>query len=255
MFDWGAFTLLMYITMRMSGFVLFNPILGRNGIPSMFKAGMILALAVSVYGAQAQTAVQVPRSLLELALRLLLELGVGGVVSLIMRFFFYIPDQGGELVDTQMGMSMGKMYDPGAQSSMTSTASMLNAMMVLLFFECNGHITLLRLMCTSGEIVPFGQAALGEAVANRAVELFTECALLAVKVSFPVLAAELMGQFGMGILMRAIPQINVFAINIELKVIIGEVMLLVMIAPMGDFLLEAEAAMLSELRAVLLLMR
>ena len=70
----------------------------------------------------------------------------------------------------------------------------------------------------------------------------------------PILAAELMGQVGMGILMKAIPQINVFAINIELKVIIGLVMLLILLVPISGFLLDAEVEMLLAVQRVLPLM-
>ena len=58
----------------------------------------------------------------------------------------------------------------------------------------------------------------------------------------------------MGVLMKAIPQINVFAINIELKVIVGMVMLLLLIQPMSEFLLETESLMLGAMRDILPLM-
>lgn len=151
-------------------------------------------------------------------------------------------------------MSMARTYDAGSQSSMTSTATLLNMLAILLFFAANGHITLLRILVTSGEIVPYGAAAMGDAVANRVVELFAECALLAIKLSLPILATELMGQVGMGILMKVIPQINVFAINIELKVIIGLAMLLLMLAPFSEYLLSVESQMLHALEEVLALM-
>ena len=67
----------------------------------------------------------------------------------------------------------------------------------------------------------------------------------------PILAAELLGQIGMGILMKAIPQINVFSINIELKVLIGLALLFILIAPFSEFLLDAEMMMLDSLEAVL----
>ena len=51
--------------------------------------------------------------------------------------------------------------------------------------------------------------------------------------------------------MKVIPQINVFAINIELKVLIGLVMLLLMISPFSEFLLGVESLMLNELEAAL----
>ena len=80
-----------------------------------------------------------------------------------------------------------------------------------------------------------------------------ECTVLAVKLCMPILAAELIAQVGMGILMKVIPQINVFAINIELKVIVGLALLLVLTIPFSEFLLQAEAAMLESLHDLLTL--
>ena len=131
---------------------------------------------------------------------------------------------------------------------------MLNILMMLLFLAANGHQTLLRIFLVSGEIVPFGTVALGETVYAAVVELFLDCVLMSIKLCMPVLAAELLGQVGMGILMKVIPQINVFAINIELKVIIGLSLLLVLMAPFSEFLLEAESTMLRALRSLLPLM-
>ena len=250
MFNWGAFTLFLYITMRMSGFVLFNPIFGRSGIPGLVRAGFIGMLSISVFYTYGGAA-EMPDNLLTFGLRLMLELGVGLAIAMIMRFFFYIADQSGEIVDTQMGMSMARNYDPGSQTNMTVTANFLNILMILVFFAANGHVTLLKLMMTSGEIVPFGAVRLGQPLAERAVELFAECALLSIKLALPILGAELLGQVGMGVLMKVIPQINVFAINIELKVIIGLLMLVLLLSPMSEFLLRTEATMLRELRQLL----
>ena len=49
MIDWQALTLFLYITARMSGFVLFDPIFGRRSIPGIFRAGLALVLAVIFY--------------------------------------------------------------------------------------------------------------------------------------------------------------------------------------------------------------
>lgn len=127
----------------------------------------------------------------------------------------------------------------------------MKVLMTLLFFAANGHHTLLRMMVTSGQIVGFGGVAIGPEVADAALELFVECTVLAVKLCMPILAAELLGQVGMGILMKAIPQINVFSINIELKVLIGLILLLLLISPFSEFLLQTEMTMLDSLRELL----
>ena len=85
------------------------------------------------------------------------------------------------------------------------------------------------------------------------LELFVECTVFAVKLCLPILAAELVGQIGMGILMKVIPQINVFVINIELKVIIGLALLLLLIAPFSEYLLKIEMEMLNSLKEIVTL--
>lgn len=250
MIDWTELTLFMYITARMSGFVLFNPLLGRRNIPSIVRAGMTLVLSVMVFSLTAQQ-VQFPGGTVELAVKLLLEMCVGYLLGQVMDLFFYIPTLAGEVIDTQMGMTMAKMYDAGAQTSMSVTSTLFTILMTLLFFTANGHHTLIRLLLTSGSVVPFGTASLGNAAVNAVLLLFIDCTLLAIKLCMPVLAAELIGQIGMGILMRVIPQINVFAINIELKVIIGLILLFFLMAPFSEFLLEAERLMLVALKDVL----
>jgi flagellar biosynthetic protein FliR len=179
MVDWASLTLFLYITARISGCILFNPILGRRNIPRIFRSGMVLVLSVFVASTTEQT-VQVPTVTLDLVLHILLELALGAVLGLVVSFFFYIPQLAGTVTDTQMGMTMNQIYDTGAQANMSVTGEMLNVLMMLLFFAANGHHTMLRIMLTSGEIVPFGGVHLGTQAMEEMLQLFIECTVLGV---------------------------------------------------------------------------
>lgn len=253
MFDWQELTLFLFINARVGGFVLFNPLLGRNNIPAAFRGGMALVLSWFVMGVTTQR-VDIPGTLPELGLTLMLELGLGFLLGMAVNFFFYIPQLAGNMVDTQMGMTMNQIYDSGSQSTMSVTGTLINTLMTLLFFAGGGHHTLMRIMITSGEVVGFGGVSIGNDIPNLALELFIQCTILAVKLCMPILAAELIGQLGMGVLMKVIPQINVFSINIELKVIVGLALLLMLMLPISEFLLEAERMMLGSLHDMLQLM-
>ncbi|WP_295737901.1 flagellar biosynthetic protein FliR [uncultured Oscillibacter sp.] len=253
MIDEGALTLFLLITARMSGLVLFNPLLSRQNIPGFFRAGFTLVLSAFTYSVTGGR-VEPPSGVLPLAGALLLEVVLGLVLGLVVHFFLYIPQMAGLTIDTQMGMTMSQIYDAGSQANMSVTGTLINTLMILLFFAANGHHTLIRIMITSGEVVRYGGISIGNDVTNLALELFIQCTVLAVKLCMPILAAELIGQLGMGVLMKVIPQINVFSINIELKVIIGLALLLMLMLPISEFLLEAERMMLSSLHDMLLLM-
>lgn len=252
MIDWAALTAFLFITARVSGFILFNPILGRANIPATFRTGMTLVLSVFVASASTLQVTE-PAGLIELCVRLLLEIAVGFLLGIAVNFFFYIPQLAGSMIDTQMGMTMNQMYDPGSSANLSVTGQLLNTLMTLLFFAGGGHLTLLRLFLTSQDVVPLGMVSIGLPAYNLLLELFVECTVLGIKLCMPILVAELIAQVGMGVLMKVIPQINVFAINIELKVIVGLALLLVLVIPFSEFLLQAEAAMLNALHDILTL--
>ena len=179
MFDWPEMTLLLYVMARVSGFILFNPILGRTNIPAAFRSGMVLVLTWFVMGVTTQQ-VPVPGSIPELVVRMLLEMALGYLLGIAVSFFFYIPQLAGSMIDTQMGMTMNQMYDPGTSANMSVSGQILNVLMTLLFFAGGGHYTLLRIFLTSEEVVPLGAVSIGVPAFQFMLELFIECTILAV---------------------------------------------------------------------------
>lgn len=236
--------LFLFILARVTGFIIFNPLWGRNNITSIVKAGFCMVLSVSVYYFTPNATVAVPLTILELAVRTLLEFCVGLVLGLLMQFFFYIVYQGGQMIDSQMGMNMSETYDANLGTNVSITATMYQILFVLLFFAGGGHISLFRLVLTSGNLIPFGTASVSTDAARYALEVFALCVTLAIRLCFPILAAELIGQLGMGILMKVIPQINVFAINFELKILLGLTMVFLLMPAVGQFLTSTEKQML-----------
>ena len=213
-----------------------------------------LMLSLTVYSAAPGQQVQMPSTLLGLALIFLLELGLGYILGLIVNIFFYIPLMAGSVIDMEMGLAMASTYDPGSGIQVTATSTLLNVLMTLLFFAANGHLTLIRILLRSGGLVPYGGVTPGPELYSTVMDIFVNCTVLGVKLCMPILAAELMGQVGMGIIMKAIPQINVFVINIEVKVIVGLVLILILMTPFSEFLLSVETEMLYAVERALSLM-
>ena len=87
--DWNALTLFLMITGRMSGFVVFNPLFGRRGIPNIIKAGFILLLSICVFSINPARG-PMPETLLGLVFTFVMEMFLGYVLGLIINFFFYI---------------------------------------------------------------------------------------------------------------------------------------------------------------------
>ena len=95
--DWAQVTLFLMILARMSGFVLFNPIFGRQTLPGIVKSGLILLLGITAFSATSYRPA-VPGSVLEMGVRVLLEMGVGYLTGIVMNLFFYIPVMAGSMI-------------------------------------------------------------------------------------------------------------------------------------------------------------
>ena len=100
----------------------------------------------------------------------------------------------------------------------------------------DGHLALIRIFMELSEIIPYSSVAFTQNSASFLLNLFTECTVLAIQLSFPILIIIFLTEMGVGILMKAIPQINVFVVNIQAKIIIGMIVLIFMFSPIGDFL-------------------
>ncbi|MBC6678323.1 flagellar biosynthetic protein FliR [Zhenpiania hominis] len=229
------FMLFSLILMRMSGFIFLNPVLGRRNIPSIAKTGMALALTILIYFVAEGTELNIG-SPLEFGLLLLKEFVIGYFLGFVMVLFEFAVTYAGSIADFMMGLSMSTVYDAQNGIQVALTGNILQIYFILLFFAVDGHLALMNILVTSADIVPYGQIAIGSEVTQAVIEIFCRCVELAVKLVFPLIAIELLMDIGTGILMKIIPQINLFVLSIQMRVILGIIMMLLLISPIGDFL-------------------
>ena len=233
-FDYN-FMLLLMIFMRISGCILFNPILGRKNMPTIFSIGLCLLLTFFTYPLVPEQALVInsPIVFIVSALR---ELLIGFIIGYIIQLFLSVFIVGGETMDMQIGFSMSKIYDPQSNISMPLSASILNAMFLLIFFSVNGHLTLIKIFTKLCIMVPYGTWAINTGTFGELGELFSLILIYAVKLSLPVLAAGIITEMAVGLIMRAVPQIDVFVINIQLKLIVGLAVILLMVPALSTFM-------------------
>ncbi len=117
-------TLFALIMMRMSGFILMNPIYGRMNIPMRFKAALIFALTLVIYAHSAGEAFDTAGTF-EFGFLLIKEFVAGYIIGYVMQLFFFIISFTGYVMDYQMGLSMATVYDPQSNAQMAVTGSVL----------------------------------------------------------------------------------------------------------------------------------
>ena len=225
------------IAMRMSGFIFLNPVLGRRNIPSIAKTGLALVLSVLIYTAEGGGASDFTvDSSLEFAVLLLKEFAVGFLLGFIMELMDMIFTFAGTVMDFQMGISMAQVYDPQSGGQISLTGKILQICYMLIFFAVDGHLVLMRILLNAGELVPYGQVAISTNAAEMAMEIFYDCVILAVKLSFPLIAFEFILEIVVGVLMKINPQVNIFILSIQLRLLCGFIMMIILVDPINSFI-------------------
>ncbi|HIW84820.1 MAG TPA: flagellar biosynthetic protein FliR [Candidatus Dorea gallistercoris] len=251
-----GFILFCLVLMRMSGFILLNPVLGRRNMPALFRTGLALVLTALIYSVESGDTTALPETLssLEFGLMLLVEFACGYLLGFILQLFDYVVTGAGSVIDFQMGLSMATVYDPQNGVQIALSGQLLEIYFLLLFFAVDGHLALIQILMTSAEVVPYGAVVIGQLQADALVTLFTECAVLAMKLAFPVIAIEFLAEIAVGILIKIIPQVNLFVLNIEIKMAVGVLVLLLLISPIGEYLGGLISQMINEMQGMIRLL-
>lgn len=223
------------VFMRMSGMILFNPLFGRRNVPVNIKMGLALSVAVIITNTISGADVAFI-GIFDFAVAGLKELLVGFALSFIMELAMSAYHIAGEMIDLQLGVSMSKIYDPQSNISMPLSGSIFNIMFVLMFFAGNGHLNLIKIISLSFNILPPGFKLLGANLSHYIVMLMSNILILAVKLCMPVVAIEIITEIGFGVLMRTVPQINLFVAGLQLKLLVGFAIILFIIPQVSELL-------------------
>ncbi|URN85386.1 flagellar biosynthetic protein FliR [Acetobacterium wieringae] len=249
-FDMNQYLIFLLASCRTAGVIFFNPIFGRNSVPSIVKVGLSLAIAMFAVFELGTTQV-INYSAIEFIGAMLQGFIIGIVIGFIMTLFLSVFQLGGEVIDMQMGLSMASMYDPATKANISVTGNLLTAMYVLVFFISNAHLALFTVVIKSFQVIPLGLGQVSDKVAVYFIELMYYIFIYAVQVAIPIIVTEIVSEFAVGILMRLVPNINVFVINIQIKVFIGLIVIFTLIPALANFMTQMNLLMMEKITQVL----
>ena len=223
------------VMLRMTGMLAMNPIFGRANIPVMLRFGFAFIMAIVLTTAMPFPYLADP-NLVTLMFMAIMELMVGYAAGVILSMFLTIMITGGEVMDMQMGLAMANVFDPNTNMSMALTATVFNAMFILTFFITNSHLTFIMMTAQTFSVIPIGTIGISAQSLFYIPHLFSTILIFAAKMCLPMVVVQIITTLSVGVIMRIVPQINIFVLNIQLKLIIGIFVLVVIVGPLVGFM-------------------
>lgn len=215
----------------------FNPILSRRNIPVISRVCISVFITYIIILTVQPQPVDTGGETGIYLMMLLRETFIGLVIGFITDMFFFSVQVAGELMDMQSGLGMAKVFDPETNVQMSIMGSFISFMMYLYFFVTNSHMSYIKLFALSFSILPVGEEwSLNPDMWYGIAAYFSVLLGMVIKLAMPIMAAEMILEFCMGVLMKSVPQIQIMVINIQMKVAVGFLMLFLVAVPLADFI-------------------
>lgn len=152
---------------------------------------------------------------------------IGLSMGFILRLVFGALELGGQVIAMQIGLSFASLADPqnGAQSPLLS--QLYTLLGTLIFLALNGHLLLIQLLVDSFTALPVAPTTGIDrdwlwVLINWGSQMFAG----AVLVALPAIAALLVVNLAFGVMVRAAPQLNIFAVGFPITLVLGLLIIL-----------------------------
>ncbi len=214
--------------LRISG-LLFTSIFGRRNIPNMAKIMFCLMLTIMLFPLYPKIGPLEYSSVWGYLGLGVMELLFGIVLGYVMNAFLMLVFTSGTLIDMQMGFGMVNVFDVQANVSVPIMGNLLNLVLMMVFISTNGHLKLIEILHLTFFRAPIGHIAVSAQIAQVALEVFARSFVLAVMVAMPAVGSGLVLEMALGIIVRTVPQMNVFVVGFPIKIMVGFIVMLVCI--------------------------
>lgn len=213
-------TVVLWPLFRVASFLMVLPLIGSQLVPMRIRLGLAIGITVLI----------VPHlppmpAFDGLSINSYLIIGqqilIGSALGFIIQVFFQVAVLGGQIIAMQMGLGFASMTDPANGVSVVIIGQFYLTLVMVLFITLNGHLVMFDVLVRSFEIIPVSMSGVSPdgfwKVVKSGSWLFSSALLMAL----PAVTALLVVNFAFGIMTRAAPQLNIFAIGFPFTMLMG----------------------------------
>lgn len=220
------------IFVRMLGFMRFCPGFQRKELPVNVKIGFAITFTILLVGILKPA--QIPQDS-SLVLAIIINYIFGVLLSFIAYCLLVTVEAGGDMINTQMGMSSATVLDPSTSGQVSVMGKLMGLVGLLIFINIGGMYWVLNAFIRSFEVFPiYGTSIPLNEVLNieYLIKLTSNILYIGLQFAAPVLIATLGQDVILGIISKTAPQINVFQLSFLFKPILGALLLYLLMPTM-----------------------
>lgn len=205
---------------------------GGENLPQRARIGLAVFLSFVVFkDAAASLSGPLQLNWVSLGFIAAQELLVGLSVGFASGLVFSGAQLAGELIGQQVGFTLANVVDPVTESEVGIISFINFTLTIAVFLALNLHLMLIKILALSYRYVGIGKVILQKEMFGHLSYMFGEIWDYALQIGGPVLLLMLLVSVIVGFLTRTMPQLNIIAIGLPSRTVIGLLALFLAVRP------------------------
>lgn len=210
------------ILTRVSCFVFIAPFFSMQNTPRNVRIVLSFLTSLLLYQTLTPAPAVMYSTVLEYAVIILKEAMVGLLLGFGATACSSIVTFAGSIADMEIGISMVSLMDPTTRNNASITGVLYQYAMMLMLVATGMYRFLFGALADSFVLIPVNGAIFhGDSLMNSMLEFLTDYVVIGFRIILPIFCAMILLNAVLGILAKVAPQMNMFAVGIQLKVLVG----------------------------------
>lgn len=220
----------MLIFCRISCFIYIAPFYSMNNTPSRIKIGLSFLVSVLLYTTMGEKTGLVYDSIYGYAALVLKEAATGLLLGYGCSICTGIVGFAGRIIDMETGLSMASMMDPTTKEDMSISGLWYQYAVMLVLIVSGMYQYIMKALAESFLLIPVGEAKFPtDGLLNVMLQFMADYILIAFRICLPMFAVMIILNAILGILTKVAPQMNMFSVGMQMKVLVGFLVLFITI--------------------------
>lgn len=240
-FSYGDLEYFLLILMRVSGFIFAAPFFSMTNVPTRVRMGLSVFITILLSYSLPKMSIEYD-GLIQYSILVMKETVTGILIGFGAKFCQTIVNFAGHIADMEAGLSMVTLFDPATKEQTSISGAYYNYSITLMLVLSGVYRYLISAFAETYTLIPINGAVFnGDKLMSAFIGFMTNYLIIGFRICLPVFAVMIILNCILGILAKVSPQMNMFAVGMQMKVLVGLGVLFLtttMIPSAGNFIFE-----------------
>ncbi|MGI9235301.1 MAG: flagellar biosynthetic protein FliR [Woeseiaceae bacterium] len=209
---------------RIGAFLMVMPLIGGSFTPVRVRLLLAIALTIAI----APIVPPAPtKDVLSVAglVTMTQEIAIGAALGFLVQLVFDAIALGAQVIAMSMGLGFAVFLDRARGVSVPVLGQLFLMLSMLIFLSIDGHLAMIQLLADSFRAWPMGEGGVTLPVLSELLVWTAQLFIFAMKIALPAVTALLIVNLSFGIMSRAAPTLNLFAVGFPVSMLLGFVVI------------------------------